>query len=480
MGIKGTMFRMFIIAIMVFFASVSAEIKTRSIDVSPFIGAYFFENNMPINLDNRMHIGCRLGYNLTGNWGIEATGGYVSTETYNDFLTPNGWMLYKDTEVDFWTFHLDMLYHFFPDEQVNPYIAVGGGAFNIDAHTFDSDIDPLFNYGVGIKYFLAEWVAFRVDIRHLVAIDELDNFDSADKNLHSNLTYDVGLNFSLWGKSSDIDKDGIPNKVDKCPNEAEDKDGFEDEDGCPDLDNDRDGIPDIKDKCPNEAEDKDGFEDQDGCPDLDNDKDGVLDKDDKCPNLFGSKEYYGCPDRDGDGIYDNVDKCPDEAEDKDGFEDEDGCPDLDNDKDGILDKDDKCPDQAETFNGLDDEDGCPDAIILKKDETISLDNVYFKSGKADIVDTSFAALDKVKRIFVDNPGIVIQVEGHTDSQGSAASNKTLSKRRAETVMKYLVEKLGIPQNQLTAIGFGEEKPIADNRTNEGRSKNRRIEFRVMK
>jgi outer membrane protein OmpA-like peptidoglycan-associated protein len=303
---------------------------------------------------------------------------------------------------------------------------------------------------------------------------------SSGKDLHNNLTFDAGLNFSLWGEGADRDKDGIPNKKDACPDVPEDKDGFEDIDGCPDLDNDKDGIEDIKDKCPNEAEDKDGFEDEDGCPDPDNDKDGILDADDKCPNDFGLKEFNGCPDRDGDGIYDLVDKCPDNAEDKDGFEDEDGCPDPDNDKDGILDINDKCPNEAESFNGFEDEDGCPDKIILKKNDTITLENVYFQSGKADLVESSFESLNKVKVIFSDNPGIVIQIEGHTDSQGAAAYNKNLSQKRCETVMKYLIEKLEIPKNQLTAKGFGEEKPVADNKTNEGRAKNRRIEFRVMK
>ena len=114
-------------------------------------------------------------------------------------------------------------------------------------------------------------------------------------------------------KPLDTDGDGIPDKIDKCPTEPEDKDGFQDEDGCPDPDNDNDGILDKDDKCPNEPEDKDGFEDEDGCPDPDNDKDGILDVDDKCPNEPGPKENGGCPDndRDGDGVVDRLDKCPD-------------------------------------------------------------------------------------------------------------------------------------------------------------------------
>jgi outer membrane protein OmpA-like peptidoglycan-associated protein len=185
----------------------------------------------------------------------------------------------------------------------------------------------------------------------------------------------------------DKDGDGVTDDVDKCPDQPEDKDGFQDDDGCPDLDNDNDGVLDAKDKCPNEAgpletlgcpvhdkdgdgipddkdkcpdqpEDKDGFQDDDGCIDVDNDEDGIPDALDKCPNDFGPLSNKGCPvkDRDGDGVPDDKDKCPDQPEDKDGFQDDDGCPDPDNDSDGIPDKQDKCPDKT----GPAENDGCPD------------------------------------------------------------------------------------------------------------------------
>jgi OmpA-OmpF porin, OOP family len=193
----------------------------------------------------------------------------------------------------------------------------------------------------------------------------------------------------------DQDNDGIGDEDDECPELAEDKDGFEDHDGCPDFDNDDDGVPDEEDRCPLEPEDEDGFEDDDGCPDPDNDGDGVLDEQDACPNEAGPASNKGCPekDSDGDGILDGVDKCPNAPEDMDGWEDEDGCPDPDNDGDGVLDVDDACPneaglrrsdpklngcpspdrdgdtfddaadqcaDQPEDFDGVEDDDGCPD------------------------------------------------------------------------------------------------------------------------
>jgi OOP family OmpA-OmpF porin len=166
----------------------------------------------------------------------------------------------------------------------------------------------------------------------------------------------------------DRDHDGIPDILDKCPDEPEDYDGFQDDDGCPDPDNDGDGIPDVVDKCPNDPEDFDGFQDEDGCPDLDNDGDGIPDINDACPNEKedgkGKRPNDGCPstseDSDGDGIPDVIDKCPDEPEDKDGFQDEDGCPDYDNDGDGIPDVYDACPNEPEDFDGFEDNDGCPD------------------------------------------------------------------------------------------------------------------------
>jgi OmpA-OmpF porin, OOP family len=193
----------------------------------------------------------------------------------------------------------------------------------------------------------------------------------------------------------DQDGDGIADEDDECPELAEDMDGFEDHDGCPDFDNDDDGVPDEEDLCPLEPEDEDGFEDDDGCPDPDNDGDGILDEHDACPNEAGPASNKGCPvkDSDGDGIPDHLDKCPHEPEDMDGFQDEDGCPDPDNDGDGVLDVEDACPnvpgirrsdpklngcpspdtdgdtfadaedkcaDEPEDFDGVEDDDGCPD------------------------------------------------------------------------------------------------------------------------
>ena len=250
-------------------------------------------------------------------------------------------------------------------------------------------------------------------------------------------------------KGGDQDGDGIPDDVDRCPRVPEDRDGYQDEDGCPDDDNDADGIADKIDKCPNEPEDRDGFEDADGCPDLDNDHDGIADK---------------------------IDKCPDDPEDKDGFEDEDGCPDPDNDKDGIPDVSDKCP----SVPGIP-PDGCPkkyNLVVVTAKKIELKQTVFFDTNKATIKPQSFALLDDVALAMKDNPTIKVEVQGHTDSQGDDAMNLKLSQRRAESVRTYLIGK-GVAADRMEAKGYGEEVPIADNRTSDGRSQNRRVEFVIL-
>lgn len=287
----------------------------------------------------------------------------------------------------------------------------------------------------------------------------------------------------------DKDNDGIVDKLDACPNEAEDKDSFQDEDGCPDLDNDADGIPDTADKCPMEPEDKDGFQDDDGCADPDNDGDGVKDTVDKCPDNKedhdGMYDDDGCldPDNDQDGILDVDDKCPNKAEDKDGLGDEDGCPEEDFDKDGVLDTVDQCPRKPETINGNKDDDGCPDEgkakVELTKERVEILDQVYFDTGKDTIQKRSFDLLKQVAQVVKANAEITkLRIEGHTDNVGDDAANLDLSKRRAASVRKFLVDQ-GVSDERLLSEGYGETQPVADNKTEKGRQLNRRVVFTII-
>jgi outer membrane protein OmpA-like peptidoglycan-associated protein len=285
--------------------------------------------------------------------------------------------------------------------------------------------------------------------------------------------------------TEDLDRDGRTGENDRCPEAGEDIDGYEDADGCPDPDNDRDEIADTDDDCPNEPEDVDGFEDDDGCPDPDNDGDGISDFADACPDEPGKRDLSGCPfvDDDGDGIDASVDQCPNEAEDLDDFEDADGCPDPDNDRDGIADKDDQCPDVPESINGVDDADGCPDegesAVRLAGDRIEILERVYFDTNKATIKKRSHSVLEQVASVMEANPDIrLLRVQGHTDARGDEQHNLELSQRRAVSVKEFLLEQ-GVDAERLSARGYGETHPIADNDTKEGRAENRRVEFHII-
>jgi len=333
----------------------------------------------------------------------------------------------------------------------------------------------------------------------------------------------VGVMYSH--EVGDKDGDGLYDNVDECPTEPEDRDQFEDEDGCPDDDNDRDRVLDIDDKCPMDPETINGLEDEDGCPDevKDTDADGIPDEKDKCPEQPGkvrTPEFYGCADTDKDGVPDPKDKCITEPEDTDGFEDLDGCPDPDNDQDGVLDnadecvdepeimngfededgcpdslpdadndgipdRDDKCPKRPETLNGIKDEDGCPDAgvslVEVGAEEIKILQRVEFATGSDKIQgQTSFRVLGAVASAMKNNPSIfLIEIAGHTDNVGNSDLNKKLSQQRAEAVVEFL-EGQGVKGNRLKAVGHGQEKPIADNKNTQGRQKNRRVEFNILK
>jgi outer membrane protein OmpA-like peptidoglycan-associated protein len=284
-------------------------------------------------------------------------------------------------------------------------------------------------------------------------------------------------------RCGDDDGDALCRAEDKCPDAAEDNDGFEDSDGCPDADNDNDGIVDPDDKCPDAAEDNDGFEDSDGCADVDNDKDGIVDTADKCATQAedndGFEDSDGCADvdNDKDGIADTADKCATQAEDQDGFEDSDGCPELDNDSDGIVDAADKCPLEPEDKDGNADDDGCPEENVPQVAFSLS-SGASFNTGSALLRDAAKDALRTFARqLKATGRPVRVRVEGHTDDTGSTAVNDRISQKRADAVRAFLID-LGIPAANIEAKGFGESKPKVPNDTAENRAQNRRVEFYV--
>lgn len=219
-------------------------------------------------------------------------------------------------------------------------------------------------------------------------------------------------------------------------------------------DRDRDGIDDAADSCPDAAEDRDGFEDEDGCPDPDNDRDNIEDAKDKCPN---------------------------QAEDVDGFEDSDGCPDPDNDLDGIADQNDRCPLQPEVVNGVDDLDGCPDEgqIVFKNDRIVLEEQVLFDFEFARVRRRADPILEAIVKLRNQHPEWgLIQIEGHCDSRGNDVLNRNLSERRARNVMRKLVE-WGIPAEVMSYAGFGATRLRDPGDSEEAHQRNRRVEFVVL-
>jgi outer membrane protein OmpA-like peptidoglycan-associated protein len=289
----------------------------------------------------------------------------------------------------------------------------------------------------------------------------------------------------------DRDGDGIKDDVDKCPDQPEDFDGFQDADGCPDPDNDNDGILDKDDRCPNEPEDRDGDQDEDGCPegsDGDRDGDGIPDKLDKCPDDPEDKDGFedkdGCPDPDNDkdGIPDKVDLCPNDPEDKDGFEDKDGCPDPDNDKDQIPDVVDKCPNEPETYNGYQDEDGCPDKgnVIIDDKNIVILKKIKFKKASAEILPESNEILDAVATTLIHHPEFtLIEIAGHADERATDEYNLKLTQDRVNSVMTALVQRK-VPKDHMRSKGYGEFCPEDPAHNEEAWEKNRRVEFKIVK
>ena len=270
--------------------------------------------------------------------------------------------------------------------------------------------------------------------------------------------HSAGVSLRFGG--SDTDGDGVYDRDDACPEVA----GLEAFNGCPDADGD--GIEDSKDSCPNQA----GSKEMNGCPDSDGD--GIADKDDACPSEAGSAALAGCPDADGDGVADKDDACPNQA----GPAANKGCPWPDSDGDSVLDKDDMCPDKAGTVANK----GCPE--VTEEIQKTLLDyakTILFDTGKSSIKSDSQEVLDNIVSILNEYPNAKFTIDGHTDSIGSASSNQKLSEERAYSVMNYLIDN-GVATSRLSANGYGEDRPIASNNSNEGRRTNRRVEINLVK
>ena len=394
-------------------------------------------------------------FNATDHWNILPSISYigVSKSVGDGFSIGVRGSLNKiskwgDTSVDDLSHYAvdgTIKYNFLKNTAIDPFLEIGGG------YTWIDEIGAgTANGGLGINFWFTENIGLTVQTSYKHAFDE-DNVAVHWQHL-------AGIAVKFGG--TDTDGDGVYDKDDACPEVA----GLEAFNGCPDADGD--GIEDSKDSCPNEA----GSKEMNGCPDADGD--GIADKDDACPNEAGLAALAGCPDADGDGVADKDDECPNEA----GPAENKGCPWADKDGDGVLDKDDKCPDVAGTVANA----GCPEVTEeVQKQLNEYARTILFDTGKSSIKAASTSVMVDIITILKEYPTAKFSVEGHTDSVGSAKLNQSLSESRALSVKEFLVDK-GIEEFRLSAVGYGEDKPIATNNTRTGRKSNRRVEINLVK
>jgi outer membrane protein OmpA-like peptidoglycan-associated protein/outer membrane protein W len=452
-------------------AAFTASSAHAGVEVGATAGLHVFSINNELgvpdtvkatSLRNSALFGLRLGFMFNDMIGVEAEAGIIPSEdrnlVYDVFTgTLRGHVIAQFRAAN-------------PANKLVPFAVLGGGATKVLSSDredrIDLDTDAALYVGVGAKYRVENGWGLRADGRLLLPPSSKNESAALDGEILLSVYKEFGRKEAPKGEEpppvveedKDPDKDGIMGDADQCPTEAEDADGFEDENGCPDPDNDNDTVLDASDQCPTDAEDADGFKDDDGCPD---------------------------PDNDGDGIADGTDQCPAEAEDADGFEDENGCPDPDNDGDGVLDAADTCPDKMETKNGYQDGDGCPDEVpaALAKFTGV-IKGINFKTGSAEILKTSNKILDKAVKVMQDYPDIKLEIQGHTDDVGDDAANLELSQKRAESVKAYFEAK-GVPADRVVAKGYGETAPSAPidglkgGKLKAAQAKNRRVEFKLL-
>ena len=285
-------------------------------------------------------------------------------------------------------------------------------------------------------------------------------------------------------RTKDSDGDGVADPGDVCPTLPGVQSGDPAKNGCPPAaDQDKDGVPDGQDACRTLPGAPSDDPKKHGCPAKDTDGDGILDVHDACPSVAGlpneDPKKHGCPvDKDQDGIPDALDACPDYAGPPNADPTLNGCP-PDKDKDGIPDAYDSCPEEKGLPSKELDSNGCPKSVRVTDTEVRLLHEVQFDTNEATLKPISDPILDETAQILKEHPEILsVEVQGHTDERGTKLYNKRLSQRRADAVKQALVAR-GIEADRLSTKGYGREVPREDNTTEEGRQKNRRVEFKII-
>ncbi|MCD4796518.1 MAG: OmpA family protein [Candidatus Cloacimonetes bacterium] len=437
------------------------------------------------------------GYYITRRVGIELSGGYgfVTVRDKSELLEIMS-HISEDPDEPFKTtllpFSVNCKYNLRKDKNWIPYLVGGLGAMKWECIDTDTDetIDSGNNFmgtiGTGIEWEVSRTVGIDFNVRYQRLFSQTGNMSGVEPGDIQTGNLAIGFGFTCrFGGWRDTDGDGIEDKLDKCPLEPEDVDGYEDEDGCPEFDNDSDGLDDYVETNTGEFINADSTGTDPNAADTD--MDGVNDYDEVLT-------YHTNPvtvDSDSDGLSDgdeinNYKTDPNNIDtDNDGLNDYDEVnthktdpTNPDTDGDGVMDGVDKCPLEAENYNGFEDEDGCPDTkpeIVFKKKAPIILDGVNFKVGSSELTDEAKLILGKVVRTLNNYTEMYLEISGHTDNTGSRKLNMKLSRKRAESVRRFLINQ-GVEGFRLRAIGLGPDHPVTTNKTKEGRFKNRRIEF----
>jgi OOP family OmpA-OmpF porin len=283
-------------------------------------------------------------------------------------------------------------------------------------------------------------------------------------------------------RDGDRDSDGVLNRQDLCPDIAKGPHPDPERPGCPQRDRDGDGVLDRDDICPDLPKGPQPDPARLGCPLSDRDSDGVSDREDVCPDQpqgpVPDPARRGCPagDRDSDGVLDPLDRCPDQPQGPQPDPERPGCPAPDRDRDSVPDRVDACPDVAGAPHPDPKKNGCPSLVQISGGKLVILRPVFFATNRDLILPQSFPVLQAVTDALLASPHIKrVSIEGHTDNRGRADYNVDLSNRRAQSVRRWLLGH-SIAEERVTAIGYGPNRPIADNNKPQGRAKNRRVDF----
>ena len=445
---------------------VAAEPVGSHVEITPFGGFTIFDAKLKTSsgaaLRDAVYVGARIGWHVRSWWGIELAGG----------VTPTSEDLAGGRDVSFVHGSGNLLVTPLARRAGGPFLSVGGGAARLTPSGGTKFDQGTVEVAGGVRLWLTDAVGLRLEARDVHYLPKYGFQQSVDY-----MTIGAGLTVALGTTPRDTDGDGVPDKRDKCPDTP--RGARVNADGCP-VDSDGDKVFDGLDQC--EGTPKGCTVDAKGCP-TDADADGVFDGLDTCANTpKGARvDPKGCPtDADKDTVVDGIDRCDNTP--VGAKVNPDGCP-IDSDHDTVYDGIDLC--DGTPAGARVDKNGCPIEVSEKETQLldtglIRIENINFDTGKTTLKGESHKVLDEVGTVLMQWPQLQIEVGGHCDSRGSEATNQRLSEGRAKAVLDYLQQKFpSLGSGQYTAKGYGESFPVSDNKTELGRAKNRRVEFKVL-